>query len=499
MEIAFGVLALPENIKTLIEIGRLILKKIESYRNAPNLLQEWRKYGYELCEGSLRLQLQLAATLLKDNTNQDHCSTVTGHLDDIQNVARHAKLELDRCFSGGNGNLDRMYFAMKGRTRLRDILTRFQSSIFKFTNFLILTSLSKQSNRSTLLPSNRFQMISLGDAEDSTPLDHDSRIRLGSAEYGPPGEDIREICVLVERQDTVKKNESDVEEMVAKLSQLLNVATGPFGGILEYLGYRREPHLELIFQIPEGLTKPTMLQNILELPLCPTQRYQIALNIARGVALVQSAGLVHKSLRPETVLMLEDNQAPLLESRYRLFLTTWTMLRSEGDATARKGSNDWTENIYRHPRRQGLKIERRYTMRHDIYSLGVTLLELGLAQTFVQRPGTIVQPGPCYKAAAMDLSLTSEQLASDSENEALFKPENVRKIMLHLAGKPLEQKMGTRYAEIVRRCLRAVEDIQGVVDRTGDSTSLVDCFSKTVLDPLTDLVGVQAQGEGDDC
>ncbi|KAF5568229.1 serine threonine kinase 33 [Fusarium phyllophilum] len=39
---------------------------------------------------------------------------------------------------------------------------------------------------------------------------------------------------------------------------------------------------------------------------------------------------------------------------------------------------DWDYDIYRHPKRQGLHPQSRYTMNHDLYSLGVVLLELGL-------------------------------------------------------------------------------------------------------------------------
>lgn len=44
-------------------------------------------------------------------------------------------------------------------------------------------------------------------------------------------------------------------------------------------------------------------------------------------------------------------------------------------------------DIYRHPKRQGLQLDERYNMKHDIYSLGVCLLEIGLWEPFIVENG----------------------------------------------------------------------------------------------------------------
>lgn len=50
--------------------------------------------------------------------------------------------------------------------------------------------------------------------------------------------------------------------------------------------------------------------------------------------------------------------------------------------TLRKGEASWERCLYQHPDRIG-SISKDYIMQHDIYSLGVCLLELGLWETFV--------------------------------------------------------------------------------------------------------------------
>jgi hypothetical protein len=41
------------------------------------------------------------------------------------------------------------------------------------------------------------------------------------------------------------------------------------------------------------------------------------------------------------------------------------------------GDSNWERDLYRHPTRQGLCLQETYKMQHDIYSLGVCLLEIG--------------------------------------------------------------------------------------------------------------------------
>lgn len=54
------------------------------------------------------------------------------------------------------------------------------------------------------------------------------------------------------------------------------------------------------------------------------------------------------------------------------------MLRKASDLTSLRGEISWLKDIYRHPYRQGLQPQERYNIGHDIYSLGVCLLEIGL-------------------------------------------------------------------------------------------------------------------------
>lgn len=42
-----------------------------------------------------------------------------------------------------------------------------------------------------------------------------------------------------------------------------------------------------------------------------------------------------------------------------------------------EAEDQWRFNVYRHPKRQGTSIAARFTMPHDVYSLGAVLLGIG--------------------------------------------------------------------------------------------------------------------------
>jgi hypothetical protein len=91
-----------------------------------------------------------------------------------------------------------------------------------------------------------------------------------------------------------------------------------------------------------------------------------------------------------------------------------------------------------------------YEMRHDIYSLGVCLLEIGLWETFVDYragAGTLPLPGPGLGVSDGDVS----------GPELLKDPQRVHDGLVWLARGPLRRKMGTLYGRVVETCLTCLE------------------------------------------
>src|SRR5690606_19430995 len=105
-------------------------------------------------------------------------------------------------------------------------------------------------------------------------------------------------------------------------------------------------------------------------------RLQLARRISECVLSVHTRGLVHKNIRPETILIFENDDLRQMSTTTltdtisttigKPFLVDWSLVRRANDLTHYQGSTDWVQNIYRHPRRQGQQIQDRYNMGHDI-------------------------------------------------------------------------------------------------------------------------------------
>lgn len=113
----------------------------------------------------------------------------------------------------------------------------------------------------------------------------------------------------------------------------------------------------------------------------------------------------------------------------------------------RFGDCVWEKDLYRHPRRQGLKPEEDYTMQHDIYSLGVCLLEIGLWETFVMydEKGSKPTPSPVLS------------ILNDPESDEVKKASLVKAVLVDFAKERLPRRMGDKYTEIVVTCLTCLD------------------------------------------
>jgi serine/threonine protein kinase len=188
------------------------------------------------------------------------------------------------------------------------------------------------------------------------------------------------------------------------LARLLqNVDPMTFGllkcnGAIEWRSEEDKPvsQFQFIFDIPTGLpSMPTTLRQILveqnQFPL--NQRVQLARQLARSVIFVHSTGFVHKSIRPDTIIVFAEQSGNGNPTVGQSFLTGFERFRRDGGLSDLVEDLDWAKNLYRHPQRQGtLWPEDLFKMQHDVYSLGMCLLEIGLWSSFVRADGDDTVP-----------------------------------------------------------------------------------------------------------
>ncbi|KAJ3475007.1 hypothetical protein NLG97_g9612 [Lecanicillium saksenae] len=210
------------------------------------------------------------------------------------------------------------------------------------------------------------------------------------------------------------------------------------------------PIFKFIFSIPPNLTEPKSLREVLlskaRYPL--DEQLGLAKKIVNSVLFVQTANFVHKNIRPENIIAFKDKNSEIGAP----FLVGFEQFRVESARTYRTGDGKWEHNLYRHPSRQGIRPDVDYRMRHDIYSLGVVLLEIGIWTSLVVYDGqdSSCSPRPHEILGSIDVG------SGQNGRKSAYK-----KILESLAETELPSRLGKRYTEVVLRCLRCLDSGHG--------------------------------------
>lgn len=191
--------------------------------------------------------------------------------------------------------------------------------------------------------------------------------------------------------------------------------------------------------------------------------------MARGVIFLHSASFVHKNIRPETVLTTESGAS---------YLVGFQKFRAAASHTYMIGDALWHENLYRHPTRQGMVPENMYTMLHDVYSLGVCLLEIGLWASFVHyalgsNGESLILPGMLEIAAVPKMR---------DERKRAFE---LMRILTDLAVLKLPSCMGDKYTSLVVSCLSCLD--RGSAFMSDDMDDGVDLGARYVQQVLNEV------------
>ncbi|KAK8017870.1 hypothetical protein PG993_014196 [Apiospora rasikravindrae] len=292
----------------------------------------------------------------------------------------------------------------------------------------------------------------------------------------------------------------DARDLARKLA---NADPNTFGllkakGVMTVQGQdsQQVEQFNFIYNVPHGLASPTSLRQILIQNhdcLHLSQQIRIARDLANSVGFVHNFNFFHKSIHPESVLLFQNVDNTSMST----FLVGFECFRSADAGTLKKGDADWHKNLYRHPTRQGVNPETSYSMQHDIYSLGVCLLELGLATSLVTyHPlDEKLESGPL-------LEEIQEEIAADSSYDAqgggpiipveMRKAYRIKDSLLSLARTRLSRRMGPRYSAVVATCLTCLD-----VDNNdfGDESAMTDedgiivgvRFIETIITKLGDI------------
>lgn len=181
-------------------------------------------------------------------------------------------------------------------------------------------------------------------------------------------------------------------------------------------------------------------------------RYSAARDLAATLLETHASGWVHGNIQSRSIAMLPRELNDLEPAPY---FVGWGVLQP-----LEASSFLLEPNLYRHHDRFG-RPSVEYANEHDIYSLGIVLLELGLWQTMANIFARRLEKSPRFGIVQQgDLFLKIHNQTLDWANSI-----------------EIEREMGKTYAQIVLKCLtwHQLDPVDGMLD-----------FRKQVVDTLAD-------------
>lgn len=177
---------------------------------------------------------------------------------------------------------------------------------------------------------------------------------------------------------------------VARLANLLFGAGENRLHTLKFRGFmdeRAKKRFAFIFEYPEysDRSPPLSLHNTIDSAkpgdvLALDVRFKIAQTVARALGSFHADNWVHKSVRSHSVIFFRS-KARKEKSYTDPYLVEFEYSRPQEAPTSLTGDESVEYNLYRHPERQGATPSIAFQKSHDIYALGVVLLEIGLWKT----------------------------------------------------------------------------------------------------------------------
>lgn len=222
---------------------------------------------------------------------------------------------------------------------------------------------------------------------------------------------------------------------------------------------------DLPFPLPASNKVPTLsraLEHQVRITL--EDRFRIAVEVAVAVFSIHAAGWVHKNIRSDNVLIdVGDVDKSSKDTAVvgTAFLVGFQATRPRIEGSEQRPEPDPVKRLYQHPERQGGRDTRvaKFDIRHDMYSLGAVLLEIG------------------YRKTLREIL----QVKSSPHEPTLDEAKTNHKSLIKYAHR-LADKMGTKYTDATLACLTKTTDSKTSADRLREE------FYDGVLQPLKQIL-----------
>jgi hypothetical protein len=238
-----------------------------------------------------------------------------------------------------------------------------------------------------------------------------------------------------------------ISKRVEELSKFLHVPKAPSFQSLHCAGHFQNAlssEFVFIFDRPFGSSDnvvPLSLLSLLKSKQIPslTDRFKLANGLATTLLHLHASGWLHKGIRSENVLLFPKSVEEL-RTLHEPYLVGYEYARQDkpGELSDKPSQNP-AQDIYRHPRAQGL-ISDSFVKAFDIYSLGIMLVEVAYWRPFASllrdKLGVKMQD-----VSAIKMQEVRDKLLAEGKCDSDDYPQNLR------------FRMGDGYAKATLQCL----------------------------------------------
>lgn len=170
------------------------------------------------------------------------------------------------------------------------------------------------------------------------------------------------------------------------------------------------------------------------------ERFGIAYILVNTLLSIHASNWLHKNIWSRSIAIFTPTQHSTQRSLVP-YLAGWESARTTTSASLLVETIDPEQLLYRHPERypdpQG-KARNAFSAEHDLYALGVVLLEIGLWRTL------------------SSISQFAKGIASSRRSGKLPPGERIKRDLVSRAEDgSLAREMGVEYAKAVARCLKS--------------------------------------------
>ncbi|KAF3932493.1 hypothetical protein ABW19_dt0208489 [Dactylella cylindrospora] len=494
-------------VKLITDVWDGIEAKIQKHREAKVIARELRLFGVSDQRQGLKIDLELAQRIARDrNRPQEEKLQLAEefkHLSDSLNAipsAADAVIEL----VSKRSHLFRSNSPIKA---LKTKVESFSEASRAFHQKVI--SLGVMAQMAPPLHLNTQDFVLIGLSPEIVRVSETTYA--AKASFANPNTNESEANnFLLEPIQYTDESESEITLSVQALAAKLQPALAHWN-IPHLIGYRDNPitsSMELVFQCPVPPTELTSLfhlytTNVPEPSL--NIRLELCYQLAVAVLQTHELGLLHKNIRPGNLIIAAAKEKPI--EKASLLLSGWQIARPiESTATKKIGESSILKIMYQHPSRRLVNnsAAEGYKIGHDVYSLGVCMLEL-LTWDILVQPGKDRYRRPVlsdtYKEAFKSLGYHEPLDVSSPRNDnaqiAELYTQDSKKIqntLKAMAKTYLPRRAGNTMTDLVYRCLTCLDlpatPEEGTFATSDDSSQITNLFDLELFNDFNKLLSV---------